>query len=191
MKIRYLLSSVLVLFSMHVLATPVVDCLLLLDKTIGDGATHDAAVDMLLGKNERESQSILVLCETYSRREYFFVGDIKRLVRSYLSRHASEPKTTNSVQFSAPPITRYFADPGNHDAVWEPVSELVDVNGDGLPDYVVSLYDKVANLGDGSNHYYRAVFMNTGTGWIMTDCQTNIAPEYFARDPYEFLIPCP
>lgn len=47
-----------------------------------------------------------------------------------------------------------------------PVNQLIDINGDGLQDYVYSAYTQHA---DGNDHYNivteGCVYLNTGTGW--------------------------
>lgn len=57
-------------------------------------------------------------------------------------------------------------------ATFSPVGELIDVNGDHLPDLVYSFVGS-----DGGQ--YSTLFLNNGTGWIAQDQYTGLDPAYY------------
>lgn len=127
--------------------------------------------------NSESRENMLALCLAFQEDQSAFLRGLRMmasLTPSQLTTNV-EPRLSEAQGFAVTPFAAFLVQPGREFS-W---GEWVDINGDGLLDYVISA------MFDDSHLYYLANFINTGSGWQMTDCQTNATPQQISNNyPY-------
>ncbi|WP_020592816.1 SpvB/TcaC N-terminal domain-containing protein [Kiloniella laminariae] len=92
-----------------------------------------------------------------------------------LTYAANSSGWTEAVGYKSPDILR------DYQSYQEQRSELHDINGDGLPDWVTS-YVRKANVGGGGA--FKNIWLNTGSGWVADTVfqQPDYLRDYYAMD---------
>jgi hypothetical protein len=160
-------------------------------------AIYLPAKSILFSRDEQNRYNLLSIYHAFHDVPDIFKHHVKELVEEHRNKPIWGTPLFNGAVFKTLPTTRSFMYQSGISGTTNVISDIsfgdfIDLNGDGLPDLVVSFFtpDYEFTVDWGTNYYYKATFLNVGHGWTMNHCETNMDDSVFGQ--YQWLgVPCP
>ena len=168
-------------------------CLRLLHETFGEEeGVYSIATEILFNARDRDRNTLISICQAFHDQPDVFMRNFRRLMKSRQTRPVFGKPLNNGTVYTVLPVTRNFVQDTSHNnevALYSlSFGDFVDVDNDGLLDFVVSINLNSNYVISVADHvYYRAVFINVGNAWTMNACGTNMDS---ANQEYLFLPAC-